>query len=374
MTTEQDIAYMRLALREARKGLGWTSPNPCVGAVIVKNGSVVAKGYHKKAGTPHAEIHALRAAGEHARGAAMYVTLEPCNHTGKTPPCSHAVAAAGISRVVVGMEDPNPLVAGSGITYLRQRNVEVVSGVLEKECGEINYPFVKYITTGMPWITMKAGVSLDGKLNYQKGSSGWITGPESGKAVHRLRNIYDAIMIGSTTARIDNPSLTTRLPGGVKSRDPLRIILDRTLSLAADARVFTVDSKAEAWVFCCETAAKERITGLENRGVKVFPVQCGNHRLDLRQVFRSLAEKSVTSVLVEGGAAVHGAILAERLYDYANLFVAPVFAGESGIPLVTGYVTDCRSNAVSLQEVRYSRFGDDMMISGRVHYPQPVDG
>lgn len=370
MTTEQDIAYMRLALREARKGIGRTSPNPCVGAVIVKNGSVIAKGYHKKAGTPHAEIHALRAAGEQARGATMYVTLEPCNHTGKTPPCSHAVAAAGISRVVVGMEDPNPLVDGSGIIYLRQRDVEVVSGVLEKECREINYPFVKYITTGMPWITMKAGVSLDGKLNYEKGRSGWITGPESGKAVHRLRNIHDAILIGSNTGRIDNPSLTTRL-AGIKGRDPLRVILDRTLSLAADSRVFTVDSKAQTWVFCCETTTNERVTGLESRGVKVFPVQCRNQKLDLRQVFRVLGEKGITSVLVEGGAAVHGAILAERLYDYANLFVAPVFAGEDGIPLVTGYVTDCRNNAVSLQEIRYRRFGDDMMISGRVRYPQP---
>lgn len=370
MTTEQDIVYMRLALREARKGLGRTSPNPCVGAVIVKNGRVIAKGYHKKAGTPHAEIHVLQAAGEDVRGATMYVTLEPCNHTGKTPPCSHAVAAAGISRVVVGMGDPNPLVDGSGITYLRQRNIEVVSGVLEKECREINYPFAKHITTGMPWITMKAGVSLDGKVNYEKGRSGWITGPESGKAVHRLRNVYDAIMIGSNTGKIDNPSLTTRL-AGVKSRDPLRIILDRTLSLAADARVFTVDSKAEAWVFCSETIAKERITEVESRGVKVFPVQCGNQKLDMRQVFRVLGEKSITSVLVEGGAAVHGALLAERLYDYANLFVAPIFAGEDGIPLVTGYVTDRRSNAVSLKDVRFKRLGDDIMISGRVRYPQP---
>lgn len=373
MTTDHDLEYMRMALREARKGIGRTSPNPCVGAVIVQNGRVIAKGYHKKAGTPHAEIHALRAAGEYARGATLYVTLEPCNHTGKTPPCSQAVAAAGIARVVVGMEDPNPLVDGSGITYLRQRNIEVVSGVLEKECREINYPFVKFITTGLPWITMKAGVSLDGRLNYEQGKSGWITGPESGKAVHRLRNISDAIMIGSNTARIDNPSLTTRLPAAAKGRDPLRIILDRTLSLAADARPFNVDSTAQAWVFCCETTERKRIAALEEKGVRVFPVQCRENKLDLQQVFRSLGENSVTSVLVEGGAAVHGAILAERLYDYANLFVAPVFAGEGGVPLVTGYSTESRGNAVSLREVRYRRFGDDMMISGRVSYPSPAE-
>lgn len=363
---------MRLALREAKKGLGKTSPNPCVGAVIVKNDTVIAKGYHKKAGTPHAEIHALRAAGEQAEGATLYVTLEPCNHTGRTPPCSHAVAAAGIARVVVGMEDPNPLVDGTGITFLRQKHIEVTTGVLEEECRAINYPFIKFITTGLPWIVMKAGISLDGRLNYQKGTSGWITGPESGRAVHRLRNVCDAIMIGRHTAEIDNPSLTTRLARGYGT-DPVRVILDRTLSLATDARPFTVESTSEAWVFCSDKAEKTRITELETRGVKVFQVRCTGAGLDLQQVFRRLGENGVTSVLVEGGGALHGAILRERLYDYANLFVAPIFAGEAGIPLVTGYVTDSRQNAVSLEEVSYRRQGDDVLITGRMRYPSADD-
>lgn len=362
---------MRLALREARKGLGKTSPNPCVGAVVVKNDTVIARGYHKKAGTPHAEIHALRAAGDKAAGATLYVTLEPCNHTGKTPPCSHAVAASGISRVVVGMEDPNPLVDGTGITYLRDRNIEVTSGVLQAECLAINHPFVKYITTGLPWIVMKAGISLDGKLNYQKGTSGWITGQQSVETVHKLRNIYDAILIGSSTAKIDNPSLTTRI-AGVKSKDPLRIILDRTLSIAVEAKPYTVESSAQAWVFCANTVERGRIAELENRGLRVFPVECNGDKLDLQQVVSCLGENGVTSVLVEGGAAIHGSLLSEKLYDYANLFVAPIFAGEGGIPLLTGYMTDSRVNAISLKEIKYTRLGDDMMISGRVHYPQPA--
>lgn len=359
---------MRLALGEARKGIGRTSPNPCVGAVIVKNDQVIAKGYHKKAGTPHAEIHALRAAGSAAAGATMYVTLEPCNHTGKTPPCSHAVAAAGIARVVVGMEDPNPLVDGTGITYLRERKIEVVTGVLQEECRAINRPFIKHITTGMPWVVMKAGISLDGKLNYQQGESGWITGSKSVEKVHRLRNIHDAIMVGHHTVAIDNPSLTTRLTRG-KGRDPIRIILDSTLVLASDMRPFTVQSAAPTWVFCAETAEERRVRQLESIGVRVFPVQRDEYGLVLRQVFRRLGENGVTSVLVEGGAALHGAILREQLYDYANLFLAPLFAGEGGISLLSGYFATSKQDCVIIEAPTYTKTGEDVMISGCLHYP-----
>ena len=209
--SQDDTRFMRLALREARKGLGRTSPNPCVGAVIVQEGTVVSRGYHKKAGTPHAEVHALRKAGARAIGATLYVTLEPCNHTGRTPPCSHAVAAAGIKRVVVGMEDPNPLVSGSGNTYLQNQGVEVISGILEKECRDLNLPFIKHISTGKPFVVMKAGMSLDGKLSYQEGQPGKMTGEKSLRRLHGLRNHLDAILIGRGTVVADNPSLTTRL-------------------------------------------------------------------------------------------------------------------------------------------------------------------
>lgn len=367
MISKKDEEYMALAISEAKRALGRTSPNPCVGAVIVKDGKVIATGFHKKAGTPHAEIHALQAAGDSAVGATMYVTLEPCNHTGKTPPCSHAVAKAGIAKVVVGMEDPNPLVDGTGITYLKENNIEVVSGVLEKECRDINRPFLKYISTGLPWTVMKAGISLDGKLNYQKGRSGWITGKESGTMVHHLRNIYDAILIGSATAKIDNPSLTTRL-SGVEGRDPIRVILDRTLSIDLQAKIFNLESPAPTWIFCAHTAENEKILALESLGVRVLKVSCNKDQLDLHEVLRVLADNGVTSVLVEGGAAIHGSMLNKHLYDYANLFVAPVFAGSEGVSLVSGYSTDCKEHAVTLADVEYDRLGEDIMISGEFVY------
>lgn len=368
MNLRNDEYFMRLALKEAKKGIGKTSPNPCVGAVIVKDGEVIARGYHKKAGTPHAEIHALTAAGENASGATIYVTLEPCNHTGKTPPCSHAVARAGIVRVVVGMEDPNPLVDGTGITYLKSKNIEVVSGVLESECYAINRPFIKHISTGLPWIVMKAGISLDGKLNYQEGSSGWITGPESSEKVHKLRNTYDAILVGSNTARIDNPSLTTRLRRKA-GKDPVRVILDKKLSLSSGSKVFTLHSDAQTWVFCSNDIDQAKKEELIAHGVRVEHVDCIGAKLNLLQIFQRLGSNGVNSVLVEGGAGIHGAMIHYKLYDYANLFIAPVFAGEKGISLLSGYETDNKDNAVSLKDVKYTRFGQDIMVEGAVVYP-----
>lgn len=371
MNIKQDEIYMRMALSEAKKGIGRTSPNPSVGAVIVKNNNVIATGYHKKAGTPHAEIHALSKAGENAKDATIYVTLEPCNHTGRTPPCSHAVAQAGITRVVVGMRDPNPLVNGTGIDYLKNLGIEIQAGVLENECIAINHPFIKHITTGLPWIVMKAGMSLDGKLTYEKGKSGWITGLESGRMVHRLRDRYDAIMVGSNTVRIDNPSLTTRLPKG-RGKDPIRIILDRNLSLDINIKPFSVSSPSECWVFCDYNADLRRINMLEEIGVKVFPVGSSKQVLDMRQVFKKIGAEGLNSVLVEGGAKIHGALLQERLYDYANLFIAPFIIGDGGVPLVTGYSSSVRENVVALSDVKYKRFGEDIMVSGRLKFPEEV--
>jgi diaminohydroxyphosphoribosylaminopyrimidine deaminase/5-amino-6-(5-phosphoribosylamino)uracil reductase len=368
MTIKNDQYFMRLALREAKKGIGRTSPNPCVGAVIVKDGEVIAKGYHKKAGTPHAEINALRKAGNRAVGAEMYVTLEPCNHYGKTPPCSHAVAEAGIRRVVVGMEDPNPLVDGTGISYLRLKGIETTSGVLEQECRDINLPFIKNISSGLPFMVMKAGVSLDGKLNYSTGKPGWITGPQSGRKVHQLRNIYDAILVGSNTIKIDNPSLTTRLPRG-KGKDPVRIILDRTLSIQSDSKALTSESNAPTWIFCSDEVDQAKITLFQQAGIKLFPVATHKGKLDLKAVCQCLGENGITSVLVEGGGAIHGGMLQQRIYDYAHLFVAPIFAGSDGVSLLEDCPVSGRENAVSLEDVRYSRMGNDMMVSGKVVYP-----
>ena len=362
--SQADTKFMRLALREAKKGLGRTSPNPCVGAVIVQNGTVISRGYHEKAGTPHAEIHALSKAGAKAAGATIYVTLEPCNHTGRTPPCSHAVAAAGIKRVVVGMEDPNPLVSGSGNIYLREQGLEVVSGVLEKECLELNLPFIKHISTGKPFVVMKAGMSLDGKLSYQDGQPGKMTGEKSLRRLHSLRNRLDAILVGRGTVVADNPSLTTRLvPQG---RDPLRVILDSNLQLSAASKVLHLDSSAPTLVFCSKSAApQKRALLVKMDGVLVQTVAVDKDGgLDLDAVLASLGQRGVCSLLVEGGAAVHSSFLRKGLVDRVMLFVAPLFAGSAGTSLLRGFSVEDRDQAPQLKNVSYKRCGEDLLVQG----------
>lgn len=367
MREKQDKQFMRLALKEARKGLGRTSPNPCVGAIIVKNGQVIAKGFHEKAGSPHAEINAIRNAAESVVGATIYVTLEPCNHTGKTPPCSRAILEYGFSRVVVGMTDPNPLVNGGGIDFLRSHGIEVISGVLEQECKALNYPFIKHITQGMPWTIMKAGVSLDGRLNYQHGNSGWITGEQSAYEVHKLRNRVDAILVGRNTVEIDNPSLTTRLSRGV-SKDPIRIILDSDLSTSLSAKVYHLDSEAPTWVICAAAAPESKKVEFRELGIRLIAIDRTEKGLDLRLLLKTLGKENICSVLVEGGARLHGAFLREQLFDYAHLFYAPLFAGDQGVPLVEGYHVQDRNAAPRLVHVSHKRLGDDILISGQLSY------
>jgi diaminohydroxyphosphoribosylaminopyrimidine deaminase / 5-amino-6-(5-phosphoribosylamino)uracil reductase len=363
--SKTDISFMRLALREARKGIGRTSPNPCVGAVIVQDdNTVISRGYHKKAGTPHAEIHALRKAGDKAFGATLYVTLEPCNHTGRTPPCSQAVAAAGIKRVVVGMVDPNPLVSGSGSSYLSEQGIEVLSGVLEKECQEINLPFVKHITTGKPFVVMKAGMSLDGKLSYQDGKPGQMTGEKSRGKLHGLRNSLDAILVGRGTVTADNPSLTTRL--GRRGRDPLRVILDSSLDISLQSTVLHLDSAAQTLIFCSKSADKDKKALLtEMDGVRVQSVDLeAEGGLNLDEVLDYLGRLGICSLLVEGGAKIHGSFLKKALVNRVMLFVAPLFAGSSGTPLLSGFSVDDNENAPKIKNVIYKRCGEDLLIQG----------
>lgn len=368
MTSKEDLAFMRMALREARKGLGRTAPNPCVGAVIVKEGRVIGKGYHRKAGTAHAEINALAATREAVRGATMYVTLEPCNHTGKTPPCTAAILASGLSRVVVGMRDPNPLVDGSGIEALAAGGVEVVAGVLEGECRQLNWPFIKHIRSGRPWVILKAGVSLDGRLNYQRGSSGWITGCQSVRMVHRLRDQVDAILIGSGTLKIDNPSLTTRL-GKKKGHDAIRIVIDSDLSSDLTSRVYTIDSQAPTWVFCRRTVPSQRKDLFKKHNLRVFPIAEDRRGVCLQEVLTTLGKEGICSLLVEGGAQIHGTFLTERLVDYAYLFYAPIFAGDQGVAVVESFTAGDRSLAPQLTELSVKRLGEDILLAGRLRYP-----
>jgi diaminohydroxyphosphoribosylaminopyrimidine deaminase/5-amino-6-(5-phosphoribosylamino)uracil reductase len=359
-----DRKYMELALSLAKKGLGRTSPNPCVGAVIVRDGVVVGKGYHRRAGTPHAEINAIADAGEACTGATIYVTLEPCNHTGRTPPCSRAVVAAGLKRVVIGMADPNPLARG-GAAFLRDQGLEVELGILENECRRINYPFLKHSVSGLPWVVMKAGMSLDGRISRRRGHGGAITGPESKKLVHELRDRMDAILIGIGTALIDDPSLTTRLPEG--GRDPLRVVLDSQLKLSPGAKMVRQRSAAATWVFCGLQASEERQRQLERAGVVIHRVEADPQGgLKLAQVLQLLGSFDITSVLVEGGAGIHGSFWRASLVDQVLLFTAPYFIGDGGTPLVEGYRVGDQGVPITLAELTTEPVGQDLLVQGLV--------
>lgn len=365
MTDEQ---YMELALKEAHKGVGRTSPNPAVGALIVKDGVIVGRGYHKKAGTPHAEIHAMNNASCSLFGTTIYVTLEPCSHTGRTPPCCEAIARAGIKRVVIGMMDPNPLVNGRGVSYLQDNGIEVVSGILQYECENINLPFLKFIETSLPYMVMKAGVSLDGRLNYQSGVSGRITGEESRAKVHQLRDMFDSIMVGCRTVISDNPSLTTRLKDTENSRDPVRIVLDSSLTTPLSSNIYNQDSDAGTIVICSRNVEEIKKHSFENQGVRVITVNADSKGLNLNQVLSVIGKEGICSVLVEGGASLHGSLLREQLYDYAYLFYGPVFAGDSGQNLASGLDVKSRKVAPKVLQPKLQKLGEDMLVAGKIGY------
>ena len=350
--------FMRAAVREAAKGLGRTSPNPAVGAVLVKNGRVIARGHHSRAGGPHAEVVALRAAGARARGADLYTTLEPCDHFGRTPPCSVAVLEAGVRRVIVGSADPNPLVNGRGIARLREAGVEVVTGVLRDACDELNAHWFTFITERRPHVTLKAAVTLDGRIATRTGDARWVTGEPARRWVHRLRDRVDAVLVGSGTARADDPRLTTRLPGG-RGRDPIRVVLDTDLSLPRDLKLFRQRSAAPTLV--AHASARTRVLG-----PRVELVRCkrGAGGIDLRDLLARLAARGVTHLLVEGGARVHARFLEEGLVDRVAILVAPKIAGGDGIPLVAGRGPARMADALALTDVRVERVGDDVLVTG----------
>ncbi|PID71622.1 MAG: riboflavin biosynthesis protein RibD [Desulfobulbus propionicus] len=365
----KDEQYMQLAIEQAKKGRGRTSPNPAVGAVIVKDGVVIGKGYHKKAGTPHAEIHAIADAKESVEGATIYVTLEPCSHTGRTPPCTEAIIRNAFGRVVVGMEDPNPLVSGRGLEQLRAQGIHVRSRVLEHECRALNFPFLKHITTGLPWVIMKAGVSLDGRLAYERGKGGKVTGREVQQVVHGLRDQVDAILIGVETALIDDPSLTTRLEND-DGQDPLRIVLDSHLRSTATLQLFHQDSTADTWVYCLPSALQEKQDKLEqSEKVRVFRVgEETDEHVAISAVLHHLGSQGINSVLVEGGARIHGAFLQADLVDQVYLFYAPFFIGDGGVPLVSGQGSRQRTETFFVEQA-IQQVGNDFLFTGVRRYP-----
>ena len=352
--------FMRQALAAARRGLGRTSPNPAVGAVVVQGGRIVGRGHHARAGGPHAEVVALRVAGARARGADLYTTLEPCDHFGRTPPCSLAILEAGIRRVVVGSRDPNPLVRGRGMARLRRAGVEVVRGVLDEECQHLNAPWFTFITEGRPHVMLKAAVTLDGKIATRDGDARWVSGPEARAWVHRKRDQVDAVLVGAGTARADDPALTARLPGG-RGRDPIRVVLDTDLRLPPRLRLFRQRSPAPTLV--AHASLRRRRLG---PGAELVRCRRGPGGVDLRDLLAKLAARGITHLLVEGGAAVHARFLAEGLVDEVAIFVAPKILGGDGLSLARGRGPARMAEALRLERVRVERVGDDVLVTGRV--------
>jgi len=361
--TSDDTRYMRRALRLARRGRGYTSPNPAVGAVVVRDGKVVGEGYHRAAGTPHAEVHALARAAGRAAGATLYVTLEPCAHQGRTGPCCVAAAAAGIRRVVVATLDPNPQVAGKGVRYLRRRKVEVVVGVEEAAARELNEDFFCYITEHRPFVTWKGAMSLDGRIATRTGDSQWITGEAARRAGHRLRRRADAILVGRTTAAADDPSLTDRAPG--RPRHPLRVVLDSRLRLPLRLRLFQDQEALPTVVYCTVAAPQERRRRLRERGVAV--VVAGRDRVDPKRVLTDLYQKEVMHLLIEGGGTVAASFVEAGQVDRACIFVAPlIIGGRKAAPLLGGEGFATLAEAMHLERLESRRLGDDLLLTGRV--------
>ncbi len=356
--------FMRLALREAEKGIGRTSPNPAVGAVLVKNGRVIGRGHHARAGGPHAEVVALRAAGARAEGADLYTTLEPCNHWGKTPPCSLAIVQAGVRRVVVGSRDPNPVVNGRGLARLRRSGVEVVTDVLRDECDALDEHWFRFIKSGRPFVTLKAAITLDGKIATRGGDSRWVTGEAAREEVHRLRDRVDAVLVGASTARADDPLLTTRLAEG-KGRDPIRVVLDTRLTLPASLKLFHPKSTARTLV-----ATASRKPHRFDPGVETMRCKTRGRRIDLGDLLVKLAQRGITHLLVEGGAQVHAAFLSAGLVDRVVLFVAPkILVG--GKDWLGGDGPERMADALRLEGVEVRRVGEDLFLTGTPAFSRP---
>jgi len=371
MPASDDRTFMRRALRLARRGLGRTTPNPAVGAVVIRGGQVLGEGYHRRAGTPHAEIHAIRAAGQACRGSTLYVTLEPCNHSGRTPPCTEAILAAGIRKVVIGTLDPNPRVAGGGAAFLQGRGVEVQQGCMEAECRLLVAPFAKHATTGLPWVRSKVACSIDGRTATRTGHSKWITNELSRKYGHRLRDQSDAIVVGRGTVEADDPELSCRgrWPG---HRDPIRLILDSGLEIGPSMRVFHLNSPAPTVVIgAAEKAKPSRKEMLERTGAQVWLVGSDrNGRVDLREALAMAGARGIQSVLLEGGGTLQGAFWDEELVDEAFFFFAPiVLGGKSARAAVGGMGAETVNSARRLNSIRHQKLGDNWLVHGLVTGP-----
>ncbi|OHE78446.1 MAG: riboflavin biosynthesis protein RibD [Verrucomicrobia bacterium GWF2_62_7] len=354
---------MERALALARRAMGQTSPNPLVGAVVVRNRRIIGEGYHHRAGAPHAEIHALNAAGDRAKGSDLYVTLEPCSTHGRTPPCTDAIINAGIRRVVVAAVDPNPKHSGRGLELLKQAEIRVEVGLLGEEASKLNEPFNKWIRTGMPFVTVKAAMSLDGKIATRTGESKWITGEKSRSFVQELRRGADAVMVGSGTIIADNPQLTVR-DGGI-DRQPWRVVADSRGRTALDAHVFSDEDRLRTIALTSERAPEPWRKQLAERGVTVLTCALQGDHLDVGDALKQLSQREIINVLVEGGGSLLGALFDARLVDKVVFFYAPKIIGGADAPTaVEGQGIGQLKNAVALRKVEWRHLGDDLVVIG----------
>jgi len=361
-----DQEYMRMAFNLAEMARGRTNPNPLVGAVIVKEGRIIGFGAHLKAGEPHAEVHAFRMAGDEAVGATLYVTLEPCSHHGKTPPCADLVVRSQVKRVVIAMEDPNPLVAGRGTARLRDAGIDVTVGVLEQDAYQLNERFIHNMLTKRPFVLLKTAMTLDGKIAAHTGDSRWITGPEARERVHRLRDEVDGILVGIGTVLADDPELTTRLPEG-GGRHPKRVILDSQLRIPETAKVLDT-TVAPTVVVTSANHDEAKAARLRERGVELVVVPMGAHGLDLSAALEALLAHNITHLLVEGGASVNGAFLEAGLVDKVMTFVAPKIIGGAEAKTPVGGTGFARmADALELERVTVEHYGVDTCFIG---YPK----
>lgn len=353
-----DHCYMSLAINLARAGRGQTSPNPAVGAVVVQKGEIVGLGAHLKAGDAHAEVHALKMAGERARAAELYVTLEPCSHYGRTPPCADLIIEREIKKVFVSTLDPNPRVAGEGVKKLRRAGIAVEVGLLAEEAKKLNEAYFHYMTTGLPFVTLKQAASLDGKTATETGESKWITGEEARRDSHRLRALHDAILVGVGTVICDDPSLTVRYSIG--GRPPVRIILDHDLKIPANAKVLR-DEMAPTWIVTTQKAAEEKVRKLKRPHIEV--IQLTNERIEIKPLLKTLGKRGITSLYVEGGAKVNGSFLQSGYFQKVVTYFAPLLIGGERAPTTfsgPGFLTLAESKKMKITKIE--RLGSDVKI------------
>lgn len=362
--TQEDIKYMKLAIALAEKGRGYTNPNPLVGAIIVRDNKIIGRGYHKKYGGNHAEICAIENAGGDVVGATMYVTLEPCSHFGKTPPCANLLVEKGIKRVVIALEDPNELVNGKGIQILKTKGMEVMTGVLRDEVMKQNEVFIKFITKKIPFTILKIAMTLDGKIATKTGDSKWISSESSRRYVHEMRHHVSAILVGKGTVIKDNPFLTARVEGKT-CHHPMRVVLDSKLEISLDSNVYKVDRNTRTTVVTTDQGDPKKIIELEKMGVVVLPTQSVNGRVNLQEMLEKLGEMNIDSLLIEGGGTVNYSFLSEHLIDKVIAFVAPmILGGSQAITPVEGSGVALISQGFQLEKMGVMKSGDDFVIEG----------